>query len=169
MGQVRQSKASTLDAYIDRKDLSDRTSRLLMWQALRRYAIRSLVPMLKDPEVEVRTTVARELQMRGGPVVWAIARRLSKSRSMRDKVMGLFILGQLGTPRLPYKQKTLALIDSLLSRRQPAVVVEQALYSVGHLRQGQPLTDGGFAKRIGDLRVRRGSDLAAAKAFALRK
>ena len=81
--------------------------------------------------------------------------------------MGLFILGQLGTPRLPYKLRTLDLIESLLSHRQPAVVVEQALYSIGHLRQGQPLEHSALLVRIAALKVRKGSDLAAAKAFAL--
>jgi hypothetical protein len=166
---VRRSKGDPLDAYIDRKDLSVSTSRLLIWQALRTYSIRALVPMLTDPEITVRTTAARELQVRGGPIVWAAARKLCESKSVRDKITGLFVLGQLGTPHLPYKQKTLALIDALLCHRQPTVVDEQALYSVGHLRQGQPLKLRTLAKRIGALKVQRGTDLAAARAFALRR
>jgi hypothetical protein len=164
---VRRSKADALDAYIDPKDLSASTSRLLIWQALRKYSLKALVPMLRDPEIEVRTTAARLLQVRGGSAIWGLARKLCAAKSVRERVMGLFILGQLGTPRLPYKLRTLDLIESLLSHRQPAVVVEQALYSIGHLRQGQPLEHSALLVRIAALKVRKGSDLAAAKAFAL--
>ena len=165
---MRRSKADALDAYIDPKDLSASTSRLLIWQALRKYSLKALVPMLRDPEIEVRTTAARLLQVRGGSATWGLARKLCAAKSVQDRVMGLFILGQLGTPHLPYKLRTLDLIESLLSHRQPVVVVEQALYSIGHLRQGQPLEHSALLKRITALKVRKGSDLAAAKAFALR-
>src|SRR5207253_4290551 len=99
-GHVRRSKGDALDAYVDPNDLSASTSRLLIWQALRTYSVQALIPMLRDPEIEVRTTVARELQVRGGSTVWAAARKLCQTRSARDKIMGLFVLGQLGTPRL---------------------------------------------------------------------
>lgn len=165
---MRKNNGGALDAYIDPKDLSASTSRLLIWQALRGYNVKALIKMLGEPEIEVRTSAARQLHTRGGKAAWAAARKLCLSRRPRDRIMGLFVLGQLGTPRLPYKQETLALIDSLLRRRQPALVIEQALYSVGHLRQGRPLEHGGLLKRIMGLKVRRGSDLAKARAFALR-
>jgi len=164
---VRRSKRDALDAYIDPKDLSASTSRLLIWQALQTYSVKALIPMLSDPEIEVSTTAARLLQVRGDRAVWRLAKNLCSAQSLRERVMGLFILGQLGTPRLPYKLQTLDLIASLLSRRQPAIVVEQALYSIGHLRQGQPLEHGVLLERIAALKVRRGTDLATAKAFAL--
>ena len=164
---MRKSRRIALDAYIDVRDLSDSTSRLLIWDALRKYSIRALIPLLKGPEIEVRTAAARRLHIRGGNAAWAAAKKLCESRKPADRIMGLFVLGQLGTPRLPYKRKTLDLIDTLLSRRQPALVVAQALYSVGHLRQGQPLEHAALLNRIKDLKVKRGSDLADAKAFAL--
>jgi hypothetical protein len=165
---VRRSKGSMLDAYIDPIDLSASTSRLLIWEALRSYSVKALIKMLGEPEIEVRTSAARQLHIRGGGAAWAAARKLCLSRRPGDRVLGLFVLGQLGTPRLPYKHQTLGLIDALLSRRQPALVIEQALYSVGHLRQGRPLEHGSLLKRITGLEVRRGSDLADAKGFALR-
>jgi|HubBroStandDraft_1064217.scaffolds.fasta_scaffold107366_1 hypothetical protein len=167
-GQVRKSNAVSLDEYIDPKDLSESTSRLLIWQALNSYSLAGLVKLLEDPEVEVRTSAARQMHIRGGTVAWNAARKLCLSRRPRDKVMGLFILGQLGTPRLPYKQETLDLIHSMLSRRQPEIVMEQALYTVGHLRQGRPLEHPNLYRKIVDLRVARGSALGDAKAFALR-
>lgn len=162
------SKKGSLDSFVDQKDLSASTSRLLMWQAARAYSVKALTPLLRDPEIEVRTTAARELQIRGGPAAWAAAKKLCTSNNVCHRVMGLFVLGQLGTPRLPYREKTFALIDSLLRRPQHAAVVEQALYSVGHLRKGKPLTHAGLLQRIDSLRVRRHSKLALAKAFALR-
>jgi hypothetical protein len=165
---VRRSKADALDAYIDPKDLSASTSRLLIWPALKTYSVKALIPMLSDPEIEVSTTAARLLQVRGDRAVWGLARKLCDAESIRERVIGLFILGQLGTPRLPYKSQTLDLIASLLSHRQPTIIVEQALYSIGHLRQGQPLEHDALLKRITTLKVRKGSDLATAKAFALR-
>lgn len=162
----RNSK-SALDVYIDPKDLSSSTSRLLVWQALRKYSTKALIPLLRDQEIEVRTSAARQLHMRGGPVAWAAARELCASKTMRDKIVGLFLLSQLGTPRLPYKMEALDLIAAMLGRRQTMLVVEQALYSVGHLRQGKPLKHEELAKWITNLRVVPGSSLAEAKRFAL--
>jgi hypothetical protein len=164
---VPRNKGSALDAYIDPKDLSESTSRLLIWQALQKYSVRALIPMLRDPEIAVRTSVARQLQIRGGAAAWAAAKKLCSSRSLCDRIVGLFLLSQLGTPRLPYKEEALDLIASLLSRRQPTLVMEQALYSVGHLRQGQALEHNQLLERIKGLKVRRGSGLAVAKGFAL--
>ena len=39
---MRRSKADALDAYIDPKDLSASTSRLLIWQALKTYSVKAL-------------------------------------------------------------------------------------------------------------------------------
>jgi hypothetical protein len=164
---VPRNKGSALDVYIDPKDLSNSTSRLLVWQALQKYSVRALVPMLRDPEVEVRTSVARQLHIRGGAVAWAAAKKLCSSRSLCDKIVGLFLLSQLGTPRLPYKGEALDLIASLLNRRQPTLVMEQALYAVGHLRHGEALEHNQLLKRIRRIKVRRGSGLAEAKGFAL--
>jgi hypothetical protein len=155
--------------YIDRRDLSSSTSRLLIWQALKKYRVNALVPMLQDPELVVRTAVARELQLRGGAAVWALVKKLCKRRNVSDRVIGLFILGQLGTPRLPYQRESLALIDSMLRYERSPDVVEQALYATGHLRKGKPLGEHRLAQRIRDVRARRGSSLSEAKAFALRK
>ena len=67
---MHRSKADALDAHIDPKDLSASTSRFLIWQALQKYSLKALVPMLRDPEIEVSTTAARLLQVRGGSAIW---------------------------------------------------------------------------------------------------
>lgn len=165
---MRRSKASALDAYIDQTDLSASTSRLLMWQALKKYSLKALIALLDDPEVHVRTIAARELQIRGGSTVWRTGRRLCASRARHDKIMGLFVLGQLGTPQLPYQEKSLNLIEEIFKQGQSSFVTEQALYSVGHLRKGRPLKNLKLLQRIKDLKVGGNPSVAAAKAFALR-
>ena len=154
--------------YLDYEDLSNSTSRLLIWQALRKYPTKALLPMLQDKEPVVRTSVARELQMRGGATAWRFAKDLCKSRKTHDRVIGIFIISQLGTPRLPYQQESLDLINSMLSRERSSEVVRECLYAIGHLRKGKPLNNEKMAQRIKNISVRAHSGLSAAKAFAMR-
>jgi hypothetical protein len=163
---VRKSKHKP---YLDYEDGSSSTSRLLIWQALKEYSTKALLPLLNDKEAIVRTAVAREFQVRGGSAVWRLAKGLSNSRRKHDRVMGLFILSQLGTPSLPYQQQSFDLIDSLLRRERSSEVIEEALYAIGHLRKGQPIRHEQLVKRIVNISARRGSALSNAKAFALRK
>lgn len=154
--------------YLDYEDPSNSTSRLLIWQALRKYPTKALFPMLQDKEPVVRTSVARELQMRGGGAVWRFAKDLCKSKKTHDRVIGIFIISQLGTPRLPYQQESLDLIDSLLSRERSSEVVKECLYAIGHLRKGKPLNNEKLAQRIKKMKLSDHSGLSAAKAFAMR-
>jgi HEAT repeat protein len=125
--------------------------------------------MLQDQEPVVRTSVARELQMRGGAAVWRIAKDLCKSKKTQDRVIGIFLISQLGTPRLPYQQESLDLINSLLSHERSSEVIEECLYAIGHLRKGKPLGNENLVQRIKGMKARPGSSLSAAKAFAVRK
>ena len=115
-------RRARLRDYIDSQDLSSSTTRLLIWQALKTYGIRPLIGLLNDPEIVVRTAVARELQLRGGQIVWRICNAMCHSRVVSDRILALFILGQLGTPRLPYQKKSLELIDFVLHRERISAV-----------------------------------------------
>jgi hypothetical protein len=142
---------------------------MLIWRSLKSATIKGLIGLLNDPELMVRTIAARELQLRGGVGVWKLCRSLIGSRKKSDRVVGLFILGQLGTPKLPYQAESFALIHSVLQRDASGPVVEQALYSIGHLRKGQPIPDYELARVVKNIKTLPGSALAQAKAFALRR
>jgi hypothetical protein len=125
--------------------------------------------MLHDKEAVVRTSVARELHIRGGRAVWRLATGLCKSKKPSDRVIGVFIISQLGTPRLPYQRESLELIDSLLDRERSPEVIEESLYAIGHLRKGEPLRNEKLLLRVKSIKAKKGSSLAAAKAFAMHK
>jgi hypothetical protein len=164
--EIRVRKSSR-KIYVDPQDLSSSTSRLLIWQALKSYSTKSLIAMLTDPELIVRTAVSRELQLRGGKVVWRLCKDLCHSKKVEDRVSGLFILGQLGTPELPYRKHSLSLIQALLRREHSLPVVEQAFYAIGHLRKGEPLEDESLEELVRKRKTFKRSALAEAKAFAL--
>jgi hypothetical protein len=162
---VQRGKAQV--TYIDPQEPSSSTLRVLVWRALKGASIKGLITLLKDTDVVVRTIAARELQLRGGPAVWRLCLDLCKSRQVGDRVLGLFILAQLGSPKLPYRQESLQLIKSMLPRERSLSVVEQAFYAIGHLRKGKPISDHELESYVSRCNVRRGSALAEAKKFAL--
>ena len=167
----RVQSANRKHLYIDGADPSQGTLRILVWQALKRYSRSALLELLSDEDVIVRTIACRELQVRGGPGVFKHCQSLCQSPDVGKRVIGLFILGQLGTPTLPFRDKTLDLIESILSRERSPAVIAQALFAVGHLRKGRPLRHihEGLYSTIAGKRPTRGFEVKAARAFALRR
>jgi HEAT repeat protein len=155
------------EKYLDQGDASSSTARLLIWQALRAYPFKGLRRLLHDNDVIVRTAAARELQLRGGSRVWRLTRALCKSASTADRVIGLFIIGQLGTPNLPYQKASFQLIYELLRRTRSPVITENALYAIGHLRKGAPVAHKELQAWIKKLNVRENAHLREARKFAL--
>ena len=154
--------------YIDPVDPSTSTSRLLAWEALRKYPTKALIGLLDDAEVEVRTLAARELQLRGGRNLLKLGMGMLASRSPSRRALGAFLLGQLGTPRLPFAMKTGEVFERFLSRERSSDVVEIALYALGHVGGKQKLAN---AKLLGLVKARSRSTSAAirrAAKFALR-
>lgn len=119
-----------IDIGIDRPGHS---TRLLVQQALGLYKPEALIHFLSDRDAIVRTAAARELQQRGGELALDEAKRLSLSRRGVDREIAAFLLGQLGTPKRPFRRQSLPVLSSLLFDKS-AAVREAAAAALGHLR-----------------------------------
>jgi len=113
--------------------------RLLIFQALRLYGTSALLPLLLDKDSIVSTAVARELQGRGGDVVYDEAVRLLASSHARVRETAAFLLGQLGYPDFPYAAQSVPLLIEVLRNDRSVPVRATAAASLGHLRKKSAL------------------------------
>lgn len=95
-------------------EVSYSTVRHLVWKALEQYSTQILLPMLQDTDAIVRTAVARELQVRGGDDVFTVAIELTNALRFEGREIAAFLLGQLGTPDYPYRDKSIPYLRKLL-------------------------------------------------------
>lgn len=107
--------------------------RTLVWQAIREYRTGALFPFLLDKDTVVRTIAARELQVRGTKPVFEHALHLATRRSRTAREIGAFILGQLGTPKRPFRRESLPMLCKLADDKD-AEVRSAAISSLGHLK-----------------------------------
>jgi HEAT repeat protein len=117
---------------IDDIDLSDSTLRYILWEALKLYSTEDLCKLTKDDDYIVRTAAAKQLQLRPSPKVFDFSIELCNSDFESDKEIGAFILGQLGTPELPFKKESLIALKRLLND-QSVDVRSAAIAACGHL------------------------------------
>lgn len=111
--------------------------RLLVFQALKGYETKVLFQFLGDRSSIVRTAAARELQMRGGNDVFQKGVELLGSKSAVKREIGAFLLGQLGTPNMPFRDETIPLLESRLREDPFPAVREAAAAALGHLHAVQ--------------------------------
>ena len=138
---------------IDDLDGSSSTLRLLLWQALRTYPTDSLLKLLDDDDYIVRTAVARDLQMRGGVDVWQWASNQRSSKRVARRELAAFILGQLGTPDLPFRDSSVPLLKRLAGDSDEEVRAA-AIAGLGHLRASEAADVVVEASRDGSTQVR---------------
>ena len=109
------------------------TLRLLAYQAVKAYPTSALLPLLEDTSSIVRTAAARELQMRGEEGVFAHGEVLLRSPKAPHREIAAFLLGQLGTPQFPFKERTVPLLERSLATDPSDAVREAAAAGLGHL------------------------------------
>ena len=124
---------------LDDKDLSESTLRLLVWQARKKWPTRSLISLVLDPDPIVRTGAAKELHMRRSPEIYEKAKKLCAHRRDDAREIGAFVLGQLGTPKFPFRTKSIPILANLLSRDRSADVRAAAAASLGHLNANEAI------------------------------
>lgn len=107
--------------------------RVLVSQALRSYPTRILYSFLDDSSTVVRTAAARELQSRGEVESFEYAVSLLSDKRAYTREIGVFILGQLGTPNYPYKDASIDLIAERLNVDKSKMVRAAAAAALGHL------------------------------------
>lgn len=105
----------------------------LIWQAIELYPIENLGQFLSDKNRKVRYAAARRLQLFGGEHAFSLALTLVKSKKYSDRAIGVFILGQLDTPRFSFKERSIPIIISVLKNDDSDEVKSEAIISLGHL------------------------------------
>jgi len=115
-------------------DREGHSLRFLVWQGLKKCSTMTLFQFLEDGDVIVRSTAARELQLRGGQNVFDRTGQLLQSKSKTTRELAAFVLGQLGTPKRPYKKESTKLLMKLLRSETNAVVRATAISSLGDLK-----------------------------------
>ena len=120
-------------------DPKGRSLRHLVWRGLKEYPTVAILQFLEDPEVIVRSEAARRLHLRPERRVFDRAAQLLRSERVYKREIAAFVLGQLGTPKRPYKNlSTKALLHSLKSERNP-VVRATIITALGQLKAAEAL------------------------------
>lgn len=104
----------------------------LVWQAIQIYPVDKLEQFIVDPDERVRLAAARRLQVHGGRFGYELAVKLIKSDDVDLKIIGIFILGQLGSPDFPFLKTSQPILMALLGEKSRRVQRE-AMISLGHL------------------------------------
>lgn len=117
---------------IDDTDLSVSTIRLLASQTLKKWTVSSILKLLEDDDYVVRTLASRELHQRGGQDVFDEMVKFSSSPTGFVREIAAFVLGQLGTPNMPFKNESLPILLRLITDDQSEVRAAAAA-AMGHI------------------------------------
>jgi len=115
-------------------DREGHSLRLLVWQGLKGFSTDALFQFLGDRDVIVRSITAKELQVRGGRKVFDHASHLLTRKRMYQRELGSFLLGQLGTPKRPFKQQSIKLLLNSLKSETNAIVRTMIITSLAQLK-----------------------------------
>lgn len=142
-------------------DKDGESLRLLVAQALREYPTQSLHPFLEDKNVLVRSAAAREVQIRGELISFEAAVSLAGDKRSHVREIAVFLLGQLGTPNFPFRERSIPIISDRLAFDKSAAVRAAAAAALGHLNAHESLD--ALAKAASDS----SAEVRACTAFAL--
>lgn len=107
---------------------------LELWEKLKPKSTPVLLDLLCDEDELTRRVSARELQVRGERVSFERGVELSSSAKDEFREIGVFLIGQLGTPTFPFKQESVPLLENFLTGDPSPMVREAAATGLGHLR-----------------------------------
>jgi HEAT repeat protein len=93
----------------------------------------------EDPDGPIRWKAVGVLHARGDVETFTEARRLCAGDSRKERVLGVDILGELGTPQRPFIDKTLSLLRYLAAVDDDVRVLHAVLIAFGHLRDQRAL------------------------------
>jgi HEAT repeat protein len=93
----------------------------------------------EDPDGPVRWKAVGVLHARGDLESFTEARRLCANDSRAERVLGVDILGELGTPQRPFIDKTLSVLRYLAAVDDDVRVLHAVLIAFGHLRDQRAL------------------------------
>jgi hypothetical protein len=114
----------------------------------------------QDPDGALRWQAITRLQERGDHETFTEARRLCLGESVRERVLGVDILGQLGRPGMPFADQTLPVLCDVAASETDAMVLYSALIAFGHLKDPRALPSVIMLAAHEDARVRYGAAYA---------
>ncbi len=117
---------------IDDLDGSSSTLRLLASEAIKKWSSSAILKLIFDDDYIVRTTAARELQLRGEKETFDIVVSLVSDERAFVREICAFILGQLGTPKMSYKEQSLPCLLNLI-KDESVDVRAAAAAGLGHI------------------------------------
>jgi len=117
---------------IDDIDSSSSTLRMLASQALKAWGTSAILKLLSDEDYVVRTLAARELHVRGSQEVFEHTLQLETGIESEKRELCAFILGQLGTPEMPFKLSSFPILRRLAADSDSGVRAA-AVAALGHL------------------------------------
>jgi HEAT repeat protein len=120
-----------------------------------------------DPDGPLRWQVISLLQERGDLETFTEARRLCAARSAAERLLGVDILGRLGLPEQPFKDRTLPLLRALSVHEDDPMVLYSILIAFGHLGDPRSLPSVILLSESDDARVRYGAAYALPKVMGL--
>ena len=114
--------------------LEDNNFDRLAWKGMELSDINELFDFLKDPDYRVRTLAAQAIQMKFATKdTFNRVLRMINSNNIINREIGAYILGQLGTPKMPFAQDSLAELYKLLDNNEEDDVLVSAISSIGHI------------------------------------
>lgn len=151
---------------IDDKDITDSTLRFILWKALREYPTNELLELLEDEDMIVRTSAAKQLQLRPEEDVYHATVQLVEAQKEYKREISAFVLGQLGTPKFPYKDKSIPILTRLFDDSS-ADVRATAVSSIGHLGSEKIHHDDMLLDKVIKLSIDQNEDVRLCCAYAL--
>jgi HEAT repeat protein len=82
-----------------------------------------------------------ELRIRGNDLIFEEARNFCHSKKITEKILGIDVLAQLGSPDRPYSEKVLDILLPLLSHETNYRVLNSLLVSIGHQNNSDRIKD----------------------------
>jgi HEAT repeat protein len=146
-------------------DVSKSTLHLLAFEAVKVWDVKRLVPLLSDSDSVVRTLAAQQLQLKGDDYVFDEVVRLVDSSTDYVRESAAFVLGQLGTPGRPYRDKSLPHLLNMLNDESD-IVRSSVVAALGHLYVDEKMPDR-VAKSIVNLATDPSCEVRSCVAFSL--
>ncbi len=148
----------------DDSDPTASTLGILVSEALKQWNTDALFMLLQDDNEIVRVSASRELQLRGDRSIFEKTLALFHDNNSKVREMVAYIMGQLGTPLMPYREESLHPLLSL-TYDNDANVRSASAAAFGHLcYNGTPQE---VEDRLVQLCSDKDKDVRACAAYAL--
>jgi len=89
---------------------------------------------LNDNDFRVRTLAAQTIQTKyPTKKSFEIAKKMIQDNNLEQVELGIYILGQLGTPNMPFWKESLSILENIIQTSNNKKIIASALYALSHL------------------------------------